>query len=92
MPQTIQQVVIKLVQTGNDLTLRQLAVMICCRKAAATVRDVADTLQVSRSVISRIADRLADLNYIQRADDPGDRRSVLLELTAAGRKFVDALD
>jgi len=89
--QTTHQEIVKLVQPGNDYTVRQLAVMVCCKKLPATVRDLAAELNVSRPVISRVADRLEELKFIRRIDDPEDRRSVLIELTAHGRKFIDSL-
>lgn len=57
-----------------------------------TVRDLASDLALTRPVISRVADRLEDLKLIKRQDDPNDRRSVLIELTAAGRRFVDSMN
>jgi len=89
---TTHQTIVKLVQTGNDYTLRQLGVMVCCKKSPTTVRDLAAELNVSRPVISRVADRLEELKFIRRIDDPDDRRSVLIELTQAGKRFIDGMN
>lgn len=34
------------------------------------------------------ADRLASVGYVRRFSEPSDRRSVWLELTPKGRKFI----
>ena len=84
--------IFKLVRTGSDLTCRQLAILFACRYEPRTVRKLAQLLAVSRPAISRAIDRLAYCGYAERQDDPSDRRSVLIVLTDAGRRFVSAFD
>ena len=51
-----------------------------------------ETLVTSGTMTNRV-DRLADRGLVRRLPDPADRRGVLVELTADGRRLVDsALD
>jgi DNA-binding MarR family transcriptional regulator len=79
---------------GPDLTARQLAVVLLCslNDPPHTVRGLATTLRVAKPAITRAADRLEQLGLTRRAADKRDRRSVLIEVTAAGRSFVEELD
>lgn len=80
-----------LVRTGTDVTVRQLVVLMECRETKRTVRELALNMGIAKPAISRAADRLTNWKYLVRRKDPNDRRSIFLELTAAGRKFVDKL-
>jgi DNA-binding MarR family transcriptional regulator len=51
--------------------------------------DFANTLMLTSSGTTKRLDRLEQAGLIARAPDPGDRRGILIELTAAGRKLVD---
>jgi DNA-binding MarR family transcriptional regulator len=50
---------------------------------------VAQTLVTSGTMTNRI-DRLAERGLVRRRPDPGDARSVRVQLTAAGRRRVEA--
>jgi DNA-binding MarR family transcriptional regulator len=52
-------------------------------------RLIRETLVTSGTMTNRV-DRLAARGLVQRSPDPADRRGVLVGLTAAGRKTVDA--
>ncbi len=80
-----------------DLTARQLAVMMSVYLEAGphTVRSLAKKLNVTKAVITRAANRLCKLNYIQRAPDHRDKRSIILTRTPNGihylRDFADII-
>lgn len=84
-----------LVRAGDDMTMRQAAVLLAIRSGgaagAATVRDLAVDIGISKPAVTRAADRLAGLGLLERKEDVRDRRSVLLVLTAAGRKLADRM-
>ena len=50
------------------------------------VQELAAGLGVSAGSASKLADRLCALGYCQRFPNPEDRRSCLLQLTAAGQR------
>eukprot|EP01037_Dinobryon_pediforme_P001992 gene1992-2028_t len=76
-----------------DLSARQLAILliIATEQGMHTVRGLAIRMKISKPAISRSLDRLCSLLLAERADDPRDRRSVLVIPTDAGMRHVGAL-
>lgn len=75
-----------------DLSARQTAVLmvVYLEEGPHTVRSLAARLKVTKAVISRAIDRLKSYNYILRADDPRDRRSIVLRRTPEGINYLRA--
>lgn len=48
------------------------------------ITDLADRVVLSRSRVSRVVDELAAHGYLNKADDPSDRRSTVAEITPEG--------
>lgn len=73
-----------------DLSARQMAVLLCVylEDGPHTVRSLAARLDVTKAVISRAIDRLKSFDYIKRADDPRDRRSIVLRRTPGGIAYL----
>jgi DNA-binding MarR family transcriptional regulator len=87
----LRQTIIALVRRdGPDLTARQLGVFLTCylEDEAQTVRGLAAKLNVSKPVITRALDRLAEFDLVRRKTDPLDRRSVLVQRTTTGTAFL----
>lgn len=59
---------------------------------ATTPGGLADLLNVSRTTVTGMLDRLEAENLITRAIDPADRRSFTLALTDAGRSLLQQID
>lgn len=77
----LRETVVNLVrEEGPDLSARQLAVLLICYLSdePQTVRGLAVRLQVVRSAITRVLDRLGEVGLVRRKTDPMDRRSVLV--------------
>jgi DNA-binding MarR family transcriptional regulator len=55
---------------------------------APTVGELAEQLGRSTSVTSRLIDQLVNRGWIDRAEDPADRRAKRLRITARGRGFL----
>ena len=53
--------------------------------------EVARTLMVTAPVVTRLASTLVEAGLVTRGADPNDRRAVVLELTASGRRQVRAM-
>ncbi len=82
---------LRYVQSGHpDLTNRQMALILVVGQEPAphTVRGLAARLQVSKPVVTRALDSLTALGLAARLIDPSDRRSVLVELTPDGVRFL----
>ena len=56
-----------------------------------TQQDLAKRLQVTKGNICGLIDRLEKLKWVQRRDDPADRRANRLHLTNAGRSVVERM-
>ena len=59
-------------------------------KRGARASDLADSLQVHKSTVSRAVRALTEMGLVDRAPDPDDGRSQVLTPTAEGRARVDA--
>ena len=65
-------------QSGPDGTLNQTR--------------LGSMLLVNRSNVTGLIDRMEQAGWVERMDDPGDRRVKLVRLTAAGRRLLDRAD
>jgi DNA-binding MarR family transcriptional regulator len=73
-----------------ELTLPQLrALVMLDDDASVTVKALADRLGLQPSTTTRLADRLAAKDLIERTHGVQDRREVLLSLSPRGREVVD---
>lgn len=63
-----------------------LAVLHVLSTGPMTQRQIATKVQVEDQTMSRTLDRLERSGYVERRRDAGDRRRVVVSLTAAGRK------
>jgi DNA-binding MarR family transcriptional regulator len=69
---------------GQDLSLRQLAVLYLIREGAVFPSELARQLRISPAVVTGLLDRLAQRGYLQRLADASDRRRLRLALTDTG--------
>lgn len=78
---------------GRDLTARQLTTLLSVYLDTEihSVSTVARMLRISRPGVTRILDRLVEAGLVTRAEDPTDRRRVLIYQTRAGTDFVQDL-
>ena len=77
-----------------DLTDRQKAVLlkVYTDDEAQTVRGLAEYCNVSKPAITRALDRLTEFELVRRKTDPNDRRSVLVQRTAAGINYIRQIE
>ncbi|MFE5852599.1 MarR family winged helix-turn-helix transcriptional regulator [Streptomyces sp. NPDC056500] len=61
------------------------------RHGPMRISTLADLLAVDISVTSRHVAHAVDCGWVERLQDPGDRRSRILRLTADGRVMIDEL-
>jgi DNA-binding MarR family transcriptional regulator len=78
---------------GRDLTARQLGIFLTCYTdpKAQTVRGLAAQLHILKPTVTRALDRLEEFDLVRRKTDPLDRRSILVQRTAAGMRFLREL-
>jgi DNA-binding MarR family transcriptional regulator len=73
----------------HGLTAAQYNVLnvLAPRPAGMSQRELSDHLVVDRSNVTGLLDRMGKAGWVQRADDPGDRRVYRVTLTSAGRRL-----
>lgn len=88
---TVEQSVDHLRTNGCDgLTIRQLAMLGLLRRGGRmTVRETASLLDLPKSNVTRNATKFVERGWLRRIVDHTDRRSIFMELTAAGQKFAN---
>ena len=57
-----------------------------------TVSGLARRLGLTRQAVQRVVNDLAEAGWVTRAENPGDARAALVEVTAAGRAVLAAAD
>lgn len=75
---------------GADLTSRQMALLlrIYLKPHPHTVRGLAQSLNVSKPVITRAVDTLSLMGFVKRVRDEKDKRNVLIQRTVKGAVFL----
>jgi len=72
-----------------DLPLSRFEPMqVIAGHSSCRVYDIADKLSISVGGTSKLVDRIEAAGYCVRKANPGDRRSSIVELTAAGRRVL----
>lgn len=57
----------------------------------SSIKDIAAAVQLDSPVVTGLVDRLVKEGLVIRQDDPQDRRSVKIFLTARGKEIVDEI-
>ena len=89
---TWMRTLIGYVRSGSpDLTNRQMALLLVVYMTPGphTVRGLAQTLGVSKPVITRAMNTLGSLGYLRRERDQDDRRNIFIVRTEDGADFLD---
>jgi MarR family transcriptional regulator, organic hydroperoxide resistance regulator len=72
-----------------DLPLSRLEPMqVIARHPSCRVNDIAEELSITVGGTSKLVDRIEAAGYCVRRANPVDRRSCIIELTAAGRRVL----
>jgi len=73
------------------ITVEQFHILRHVRKGVASVSELAEVKQISRSAISQAVELLVEKNLLAREQDAVDRRRVLLTLTENGSALLGAI-
>ncbi|MFF5010230.1 MarR family winged helix-turn-helix transcriptional regulator [Streptomyces phaeochromogenes] len=58
-------------------------------QGALTMSELAERLKITRSRLTHAVTRLQQVGYVDRCDDPANRRNQLAALTAQGRRLLE---
>src|SRR6185437_7693408 len=75
-----------------DLTMAQLKTLFTLEYGGpVTIGQTGEKLGISLPTASHLVDRLVQGGYVERTEDPADRRRTLASTTASGSELVDRL-
>jgi DNA-binding MarR family transcriptional regulator len=86
------QTLVGYVRSGQpDLTNRQMALLLLVYLTPGphTVRGLAQSLGVSKPVVTRALNTLGALGYLRRERDEADRRNIFIAPTETGADFLE---
>ena len=75
----------------QGLTVRQIWILVQTYKDVTTVRGMHEISGVDKSALTRGGFVLENLGFIERREEPGDRRSVEFHITKAGTRAVEQI-
>ena len=75
---------------STGLSMPQFSILMQLHyKGACGMSAISERFDVSAAAASQLVDKLVQAGYIERTEDPHDRRAKLLKLSAEGAKLVD---
>ena len=80
------------VWTELDFTLPQLKTLkVLAHEGSASIGHIADRLGVGQPTASHLVERLVQAGFVERADDPANRRRTLARLSSSGEELIGNL-
>lgn len=74
---------------STGLSMPQFSILMQLHyKGACGMSEISERFEVSPAAASQLVDKLVQSGYIQREEDPNDRRAKLLNLTDKGRELI----
>jgi DNA-binding MarR family transcriptional regulator len=75
---------------GTGLSMPQFSVLMRLHyRGSCGISDISSHLDVTAAAGSQLVDRLVKDGYLERAEDPHDRRAKQVSLSAQGRKLIE---
>ena len=75
---------------STGLSMPQFSILMQLHyKGACGMSEISERFDVSAAAASQLVDKLVQAGYIERTEDPSDRRAKLLKLSTSGAKLVD---
>lgn len=75
---------------STGLSMPQFSILMQLHyRGASGMSEISERFDVSAAAASQLVDKLVQAGYIERTEDPHDRRAKLLKLSAKGAKFID---
>ena len=75
---------------GNGYSMSQLGALMHLNKIGVSgIADIGDHLGVTTAAVSQMIDRMVGQGFLERTEDPEDRRAKRIELTDRGKQVID---
>jgi DNA-binding MarR family transcriptional regulator len=75
---------------STGLTMPQFSILMQLHyKGITGLSDVSERFDVSAAAASQLVEKLVQAGYIERAEDPNDRRAKLIKLSPKGKEMIE---
>lgn len=74
---------------STGLSMPQFSILMQLHhKGTCGISDISERFDVSAAAASQLVDKLVQADYLERAEDPNDRRAKVLTLSAKGQELI----
>ena len=75
---------------SSGLSMPQFSIMMQLHhRGACGISDIRDRFEITSAAASQLVEKLVQSGYLERTEDPLDRRARLLNLSARGKKLIE---
>lgn len=75
---------------STGLTMPQFSILMQLHyKGSCGMSEISEHFDISNAAASQLAEKLVQGGYIERDEDPNDRRAKQIQLTSKGRKLIE---
>lgn len=76
---------------STGLSMPQFSILMQLHhKGVCGISEVSERFDISNAAASQLVEKLVQAEFIERAEDPSDRRAKVLQLTPKGRDLIEA--
>lgn len=76
---------------STGLSMPQFSILMQLHhKGPCGMSQISERFDISNAAASQLAEKLVQSEYIERAEDPNDRRAKVLQLTSKGKELISA--
>lgn len=76
---------------STGLSMPQFSILMQLHhKGPCGMSQISERFDISNAAASQLAEKLVQSEYIERAEDPNDRRAKVLQLTSKGKELINA--
>ena len=75
---------------NTGLSIQQFSLIMQLHHRGGTgISDISERFEITNAAASQMVDKLFQLGYLERIEDPSDRRAKLLSLSTKGRQLIE---
>jgi len=75
---------------SSGLSMPQFSIIMQLHhRGACGISDISDGFEISNAAASQLVEKLFQSGYLERTEDPSDRRAKLLNLSTKGRRLIE---
>jgi DNA-binding MarR family transcriptional regulator len=75
---------------SSGLSMPQFSIIMQLHhRGACGISDISDGFEISSAAASQLVEKLFQSGYLERTEDPSDRRAKLLNLSTKGRRLIE---